>query len=106
LARSVGDEGPPANKLTAVVSAVRGVSPPMNAKHPPGAPMTLGNMRHLGVQDLVATGLNDACRHQGLVDVSTCPPTPRCCGSPAGHRDRSSQRDASGCEHLVSVQSS
>jgi hypothetical protein len=35
--------------------------------------MTLGNMRHLGVQWLVATCLNDACRHQGLIDVSKYP---------------------------------
>ena len=34
--------------------------------------MTLGNMRHLGVQRLVASCLNDACRHEGLIDVS-CP---------------------------------
>jgi hypothetical protein len=34
-------------------------------------PMTLGNMRHLGVHHLVATCLIDACRHQGLIDVST-----------------------------------
>ena len=32
--------------------------------------MTLGNMRELGVQRLIASCLNDACRHQGLVDVS------------------------------------
>jgi hypothetical protein len=31
------------------------------AKQPPGAPMTLGNMRHLGVQNLIASCLNDAC---------------------------------------------
>jgi hypothetical protein len=35
--------------------------------------MTLGNMRHLGVHHLVATCLNDACRHQGLIDVSKYP---------------------------------
>jgi hypothetical protein len=35
--------------------------------------MTLGNMRQLGVQRLVATCLNDACRHQGIIDVSTYP---------------------------------
>jgi hypothetical protein len=29
--------------------------------YPPGPPMTLGNMRELGVQRLVAFGLNDAC---------------------------------------------
>jgi hypothetical protein len=42
----------------------------MKPKHPPGDPMTLRNMRHLGVQHLVASCLNDACRHQGLIDVS------------------------------------
>jgi hypothetical protein len=45
----------------------------MKRKHPPGEPMTLGNMRHLGVQRLVATCLNDVCRHQGFSDVSTYP---------------------------------
>ena len=35
--------------------------------------MTLGNMRALGVQHLVATCLKDACRHQGLIDVSQYP---------------------------------
>jgi hypothetical protein len=45
----------------------------MASKHPAGPPMTLGNMRHLGVQRLVATRLNDACRHQGLIDVSKYP---------------------------------
>jgi len=30
-------------------------------------------MRHLRVQHLVATCLNDACRHQGLIDVSKYP---------------------------------
>jgi hypothetical protein len=33
--------------------------------------MTLGNMRHLGVQRLVACCLNPACRHQGLVGVTS-----------------------------------
>ena len=45
----------------------------MPPKQPPGEPMTLGNMRHLGVQRLVATCLVDACRHQGLIDVSKYP---------------------------------
>jgi len=40
------------------------------AKQPHGPPMTLGNMRHLGVQRLVATCLDDACRHQGLIDLT------------------------------------
>jgi hypothetical protein len=29
----------------------------MKPKHPPGEPMTLGNMRHLGVQRLVDLAL-------------------------------------------------
>ena len=35
--------------------------------------MTLGNMRKLGVQNLIAFCLNDACRHQALIDVSSYP---------------------------------
>ena len=46
----------------------------MNPNHPPGPPMTLGNMRELGVQHLLASCLNDACRHQALIDVSSYPP--------------------------------
>ena len=42
-------------------------------KNPSGPPMTLGNMRDLGVQNLVASCLNDACRHQALIDVSSYP---------------------------------
>jgi hypothetical protein len=38
-------------------------------KHPAGPPMTLANMRDLGVQRLVASCLNDACRHVALIDV-------------------------------------
>ena len=41
--------------------------------HPPGPPMTLGNMRELGVQRLIASCLNDACRHQALIDVWSYP---------------------------------
>ena len=44
-----------------------------NPKHPPGPAMTLGNMRELGVKRLLASCLNDACRHQGLTDVSGYP---------------------------------
>ena len=43
----------------------------LNPKHPPGPPMTLKNMRELGVQNLIASCLNDACRHQALIDVSS-----------------------------------
>ena len=32
--------------------------------------MTPGNMRELGVHHLIAFCLNDACRHQALIDVS------------------------------------
>jgi hypothetical protein len=31
------------------------------AKQPPGEPMTLGNMRHLGVQRLVAVQMHIVC---------------------------------------------
>ena len=40
-------------------------------KHPPGPAMTLGNMRQLGVKRLLASCLNDACRHTALIDVSS-----------------------------------
>ena len=39
----------------------------------PAPPMTLGNMRQLGVQNLIAFCLNDACRHTALIDVSSYP---------------------------------
>jgi hypothetical protein len=42
-------------------------------KQPAGPAMTLGNMRELGVQRLVASCLNDACRHVALIDVSKYP---------------------------------
>jgi len=42
----------------------------MALRNPPGPPMTFGNMRHLGVQHLIATCLSEPCRHQGLIDVS------------------------------------
>jgi hypothetical protein len=44
-----------------------------NPKHPPGPPMDLANMRRQGVQHLIAFCLNDACRHQALIDVSSHP---------------------------------
>ena len=40
---------------------------------PHGPPTALGNMRELGVQNLVAFCLNDACRHTALIDVSNYP---------------------------------
>lgn len=42
----------------------------MNPKHPPGPLMTLANMRRQGVRSLIAYCLNDACRHQAVIDVS------------------------------------
>jgi hypothetical protein len=33
--------------------------------------MTLGKMRELGVQRLIASCLNEACRHTALIDVSS-----------------------------------
>ena len=41
----------------------------MKPKHPAGPPMTLGNMRELGVARLIASCLNDVCRHTALIDV-------------------------------------
>ena len=49
-------------------------------RHPPGPPMTLGNMRELGVHALIGYCLNDACWHQALIDVSTYP-VGRHCGA-------------------------
>ena len=43
----------------------------MKPKHPAGPPMTLGNMRELGVQNRIASCLNDACRHTALIDAPT-----------------------------------
>ena len=43
----------------------------MKPKHPAGPTMTLGNMRELGVQNLIASCLNDACRHTALIDAPT-----------------------------------
>ena len=42
-------------------------------KHPPGPPMTLGNMRRQGVHHLIAYCLNDACPHTAPIDVSGYP---------------------------------
>jgi hypothetical protein len=56
----------------------------MKPRRPPGPPMTLGNMRELGVQHPIAYCLNKACRHQELIDVSTRDHQTR-----EGHRSRS-----------------
>jgi hypothetical protein len=45
----------------------------MKPNQPVGPAMTLDNMRRLGVQHLIASCLNDACRHTALVDVSKYP---------------------------------
>ena len=38
-------------------------------RHEPGPPMDLANMRRQGVRRLIAFCLNDACRHQALIEV-------------------------------------
>jgi hypothetical protein len=38
-----------------------------------GPPMTLDNMRELGVHHLIGFRLNDACQHQALIDMSGYP---------------------------------
>jgi hypothetical protein len=45
----------------------------MKTKHPPGPAMTLGNMREMGVQNLIASCVNDACRHTALIDAWSYP---------------------------------
>jgi hypothetical protein len=61
-------------KSNAILKGDRGLTRRVDmTKQPAGPPMTFGNMRHLGVQNLVAFCLNDACRHQALIDVSSCP---------------------------------
>ena len=42
-------------------------------KQPAGPAMTLGNMGELSVQNLIASCVNDACRHTALIDVSSYP---------------------------------
>ena len=42
-------------------------------KHEPGPPMDLANMRRQGVRSLIAYCLNDSCRHQAVIDVSSYP---------------------------------
>ena len=42
-------------------------------KHPPGPPMTLGNMHRNGVRGLSVTCLNHACRHHTVINVDDYP---------------------------------
>jgi hypothetical protein len=42
-------------------------------RDPPGPPMDLANMRRHGVRHVIAYCLNDACRHQAIIDVSSYP---------------------------------
>jgi hypothetical protein len=42
----------------------------MKPKQPAGPPMTLGNMRALGVQRLLISCLNPECLHSTVLDVS------------------------------------
>jgi len=50
------------------------------AKQPPGPAMNLGNMGRLGVHHLIASCLNDACRHQGSSTYRSIRPIPRSLG--------------------------
>ena len=43
-------------------------------KQEPGPPMDLANMRRNGVRSLIAYCLNDACRHQAVIEVWSYPP--------------------------------
>jgi hypothetical protein len=52
---------------------VPGVTIMARRQHPPGLPMDLANMRRQGVRNLIAYCLNDSCRHQPLIDVSSYP---------------------------------
>jgi hypothetical protein len=51
-------------------------------KQPAGPAMTLGNMRQLGVKRLLASCLNDTCRHTALIDVSSYSAETACRGWP------------------------
>ena len=44
-----------------------------NQRQPQGPPMTLANMRDLGVRNLLVSCLNHACRHEAVLDVSAYP---------------------------------
>ena len=65
----------------------------MKPKQPAGPPMTLGNMRELGVQRLVAHCLNPSCRHESPIEAFSYhdPYSGRCwklgvCGGVVGDR--------------------
>jgi len=45
----------------------------LNAKQPPGSPMTLGNMRQLGVRGLAVYCLNPSCRHRAVFSADDYP---------------------------------
>jgi hypothetical protein len=63
-------------------------------RQPHGPPMTLANMRELGVHHLIVSCLNHTCRHSALLDVSSYPAEttvpsfqPRMKCSKCGNRD-------------------
>jgi hypothetical protein len=45
----------------------------MKPKQPAGPAHELGNMRELGVNNLLASCLTDVCRYTALIDVSNYP---------------------------------
>jgi hypothetical protein len=70
------------HQVTAYVNRVRGVAPSgdstrramaENQQRRPEPPMTLGDMRDLGVHHLIAFCLNDPCRHSALIDAAGYP---------------------------------
>jgi hypothetical protein len=40
-----------------------------NPKHPPGPPITVGNIRQLGVRGLIVSCRNPQCRHEATMSV-------------------------------------
>jgi hypothetical protein len=56
-----------------VTKVARGATLMAKRTFAPGPPMDLANMRRQGVHRLIAYCLNDSCRHQGLIDVSSYP---------------------------------
>jgi hypothetical protein len=83
-------------------------------KHPPGEPMTLGNMRQLGVQRLIASCLNPSCRHEALIEVFSYPAETEIpyfsrrivcatCGARERHIDVSAELEGAGTSKALAV---
>jgi hypothetical protein len=59
--------------------------------------MTLGNMRELGVQRLIASCLSDACRHTALIERVELSGRHRGAVVPPAHEVREVRRQTCGC---------